>query len=165
MLIAQARRPIGTDGATRVKVANENPHAARRNAPPWSKGFAVGQRSKPQAFAVRRASLAAFAVVVGGCDQFGVGQDVAALAADTGGKYYMERKRLDDATDRRRYRHRGPTLRSLVKLAVACDSAEQLGQQLKRRYDRQRQRAGLAQSDRRRAEAELDAQLDRLLVD
>jgi hypothetical protein len=30
-----------------------------------------------------------------------------------------------DATERRRFRHRGPTLRSLVKWAVACDSAEQ----------------------------------------
>jgi hypothetical protein len=70
-----------------------------------------------------------------------------------------------DATERRRYRHRGPTLRSLVKLAVRCDSAEQLGQQLKRRYDRQRQRAGLAQADHRRAEAEVDAQLDRLVQD
>ena len=35
---------------------------------------------------------------------------------------------LTGDTERRRYRHRGPTLRSLVKWAVACDSAEQLGQ-------------------------------------
>jgi hypothetical protein len=56
---------------------------------------------------------------------------VAALIAD-GGKYYMERKRLE-GTELRRYRHRGPTLRSLVRLAVACDTAEQLGEQLRRR--------------------------------
>ena len=78
------------------------------------------------------------------------------------GKKYMlpsAVKPPDDATERRRYRHRGPTLRSLVKLALACESAEQLGQQLKRRYDRQRQRAGLGQADHRRAEAELDRTL------
>jgi len=40
-------------------------------------------------------------------------------------------KPLTDATERRRYRHRGPTLRSLVKQAVTCDNAEQLGQQLR----------------------------------
>jgi hypothetical protein len=31
---------------------------------------------------------------------------------------------------------RGPTLRSLVKLAVKCEAAEELGRKLKRRYDR-----------------------------
>ena len=51
---------------------------------------------------------------------------------------------------------RMPTLRSMVKLAVACDSAEQLGERLKRRYDRQLQRRGLARPDRGRAEAQLD---------
>jgi hypothetical protein len=35
---------------------------------------------------------------------------------------------------------RGPTLRSLVKLALACDSAEEMGKRLKRRFDRQKQR-------------------------
>ena len=50
---------------------------------------------------------------------------VAALVADTGGKYYMTPKHIEDATERHRYRHRGPTLRSLVKLALACQSAEQ----------------------------------------
>ncbi|MBR1237869.1 hypothetical protein [Bradyrhizobium sp. AUGA SZCCT0182] len=72
------------------------------------------------------------------------------------GKYYMEPKRIDDETEKRRHRHRGPTLRSLVKLARQCDSAEQLGEQLRRRYQRQRQRAGLAPAGRGGAEAELD---------
>jgi hypothetical protein len=85
------------------------------------------------------------------------------------GTKYMEPadvKPLDDATERRRYRHRGPTLRSLVKLAVACDSAEQLGQQLKRRYDRslQRKRQGIAPAGNGRAEVEVAEQLDRLLA-
>ena len=57
-----------------------------------------------------------------------------------------------DAAERRRYRHRGPTLRSLVKLAVASDSAEQLGRQLKRRYDRAPRRQGIASPGRHRAD-------------
>ena len=69
-----------------------------------------------------------------------------------------------DGDDLRRYRHRGPTLRSLVKWAVKCDSAEQLGEQLRRKYARQRQRAGLATADRHRAEGEFAAELDRLLA-
>ena len=51
---------------------------------------------------------------------------------------------------------RAPSLRSMVKLAVRCQSAEELGQRLKRRYQRQRQRAGLAPAGNARAEAELD---------
>ena len=61
-----------------------------------------------------------------------------------------------DATEKRRYRHRGPTLRSLVRLAVACDSAEELGKRLKRRYDRQNQRRGIKTGPGRAAEAALD---------
>jgi hypothetical protein len=60
------------------------------------------------------------------------------------GKYYMTPKPPADDTERRRRAARGPILRSLVKLAVRCDSAEQLGLALKRRYDRQRQRQGIA---------------------
>lgn len=67
-------------------------------------------------------------------------------------------------TERRRHRARGPTLRSLVKLAVKCQSAEELGQRLKRRYDRQRQRQGLAPADRSHAEAKLAETLDRMLA-
>ena len=78
---------------------------------------------------------------------------VAALIAD-GGKYYMERKRLDDDTEKRRAR--APSFTYLARLAVRCQSAEELGQRLKRRYDRQRQRQGIAAPGRGRAEAELD---------
>ena len=59
------------------------------------------------------------------------------------GKYYMTPKPPADDTERRRRAARGPTLRSLVRLARQCDSAEQLGQQLKRRYDRSLQRRGM----------------------
>ena len=44
----------------------------------------------------------------------------------------------------------------MVKWAQKCDSAEQLGERLKRRYDRQLQRRGLAPPGNARAEAELD---------
>jgi hypothetical protein len=46
-------------------------------------------------------------------------------------------------TELRRHRARGPTLRSLVRLALQCDSAEQMGKQLKRRYDRNLRRRGM----------------------
>src|SRR6476620_7731754 len=57
---------------------------------------------------------------------------------------------------------RAPSLRTLVKHALKCQSAEELGQRLKRRYQRQQQRAGLAPPDNSRAEDELADQLDRL---
>ena len=61
----------------------------------------------------------------------------------------------ESGTERRRQRApRAPSLRVLVRWAVKCDSAEQLGERLKRRYDRQRQRAGLAPAGHRRDEAE-----------
>jgi hypothetical protein len=47
-------------------------------------------------------------------------------------------------------------MRTLVRWALKCDSAEQLGERLKRRYDRQRQRQGIAPPGNSRAEAELD---------
>ena len=40
--------------------------------------------------------------------------------------------------------------------AQACESAEELGQRLKRRYQRQQQRQGLPPVGRSRAEAEVD---------
>ena len=51
---------------------------------------------------------------------------------------------------------RAPSLRTLVKHALKCQSAEELGQRLKRRY--QRQRAGIAPPG-----ARADAELDRIL--
>ena len=50
---------------------------------------------------------------------------------------------------------RAPSLRTMVKLAVRCQSAEELGQRLKRRYRRQQQRAGIAPPGNARDEDEL----------
>ena len=50
---------------------------------------------------------------------------------------------------------RAPSLRTLVKHALKCQSAEELGQRLKQRYQRQQQRAGLAPAGRSRAEGEV----------
>ena len=47
-------------------------------------------------------------------------------------------------------------MRYLVKLAVKCQSAEELGKRLRRRYQRQQQRQGLPPVGRSRAEAEVD---------
>ena len=55
---------------------------------------------------------------------------------------------------------RAPSLRSLVKLALACDSAEQMGQKLKQRFERQKQRAGVETG---RPSAKDEAELDRLI--
>jgi hypothetical protein len=51
---------------------------------------------------------------------------------------------------------RTPSLRTLVKHAQKCQSAEELAQRLKRRYRRQQQRAGIVPADNGRAEDELD---------
>ena len=51
---------------------------------------------------------------------------------------------------------RAPSLRTLVKHALKCQSAEELAQRLKRRYRRQQQRAGIVPADNGRAEDELD---------
>jgi len=47
-------------------------------------------------------------------------------------------------------------MRTLVRWAQKCDSAEQLGERIKRRYDRSLRRRGLAPAGNARAEAELD---------
>jgi hypothetical protein len=52
----------------------------------------------------------------------------------------MEPKRLEGAELRRQ---RAPSLRFLVKLALLrCQSAEELGTKIRRRYQRQQQRQG-----------------------
>jgi len=62
----------------------------------------------------------------------------------------------DGDTERRRQRApRAPSMRYLVKLAVKCQSAEELGERLKRRYERQQQRKGPIQLGGGRAESEL----------
>ena len=61
---------------------------------------------------------------------------VDALVGDGDGKYYTEPRHIEDATERRRHRHRGPTLRTLVKYVLACDEAERAGKQLRERFER-----------------------------
>ena len=69
----------------------------------------------------------------------------------------MSRPRITKAS-------RAPSLRTLVKHALKCQSAEELGQRLKRRYQHQQQRQEIAPHGRGRAEAELADELDRLLT-
>jgi hypothetical protein len=57
-----------------------------------------------------------------------------------------------------------PSMRTLVRWAQKCDSAEQLGERLRRRCQRQQQRQGIASHGRSRAEGEIAEQLDRLLA-
>ena len=72
-----------------------------------------------------------------------------------GEKYYTEPKRLEGTE---RYRNKAPrtTLRSLVKLALRCQSAEEMGLKLKRRFDRSLRRRGIEPRRDRRAEAEVE---------
>jgi len=51
---------------------------------------------------------------------------------------------------------RGPTLRSLVELALRCDSVEEMGKSLKRRFDRSLRRRGIDPRRNRRTDAELE---------
>jgi hypothetical protein len=80
-----------------------------------------------------------------------------------GKKYRLpgDMPRLEGTEAYRARAPRGPTLRSLVKLALRCQSAEEMGLRLKRRFDRSLRRHGIAPGRARRAEAE--AELDRLL--
>jgi hypothetical protein len=58
-------------------------------------------------------------------------------------------------------RTRAPSMRYLVRLAVRCQSAEEMGRKLKRRFDRQQRRTA---AHGRSAECEMADQLDRLLA-
>ena len=84
------------------------------------------------------------------------------------GKKYMlpqDVKPPEGGTERRRQQApRAPSLRFLVRWAQQCDSAEQLGERLRRRYQRQQQRHGLVSRVRNVAEGELAGQLDKLLA-
>jgi hypothetical protein len=67
-------------------------------------------------------------------------------------------------TERRRQRApRAPSMRFLVRLALKCDSAVELGQR-RRRYQRQQPRAELAQTGNR-DQAEAAERLDRVLAE
>jgi hypothetical protein len=61
--------------------------------------------------------------------------------------------RSQDDPDRR---PRAPSMRTLVRWAIKCDNAEQLGERIRRRYDRQHGcRAGLTSAE--------EAEIERLL--
>jgi hypothetical protein len=80
------------------------------------------------------------------------------VAALIGEKYMLPQdvKPPEGGTERRRQRApRAPSMRTLVRLAQACDTAEQLGEKLRKRYDRQRQRQGLSRPGHATAEGEL----------
>jgi len=88
------------------------------------------------------------------------------VAALIGEKYMLPQdvKPPEGGTERRRQRApRAPSMRTLVKWAQRCDSAEQLGERLRRRYQRQQQRHGLARTGGR-DDRELAERLDSLLA-
>ena len=57
---------------------------------------------------------------------------------------------------------RAPSLKTLVKYALECDSAEELGKKLKRRFERQQQRRWLDADRSRVAAAVALSELDRI---
>jgi hypothetical protein len=79
------------------------------------------------------------------------------------GKKYMEPKDAPRPEGYRERARRGPTLRSLVKLALRCQSAEEMGKQLKRRFDRSLRRRGVDPNPSRSRLAEAEAEVVRLL--
>jgi hypothetical protein len=56
---------------------------------------------------------------------------------------------------------RAPSLRSLVRYALKCQSAEELGERLRKRYQRQKQCAGIKTGPTANDERELDRLLER----
>jgi hypothetical protein len=99
----------------------------------------------------------------GGVRRVAVSLPYAAQLID-GVKYMLpgDVKPPEGGTELRRQRApRGPTLRSLVKLALQCESAEEMGKKLTRRFDRRYQRQGLVRPGR--ATARDLAELDRLI--
>jgi hypothetical protein len=73
------------------------------------------------------------------------------------GKKYREPDDVPkpESRDFRRMHPRAPTLRMMVKIARQCDSAEQLGLELRKRYGRKPSDHEIAESDR---------EIDRLLA-
>ena len=63
-------------------------------------------------------------------------------------KYMLERP-LRESRDLRRMRQtpRGPNMRTLVKLAMECDSAEQLGNRLRRRFENKAKRSAATEAE------------------
>jgi hypothetical protein len=88
---------------------------------------------------------------------------LAHVPALVDGVKYMEPQDVPrlDGTELRRAR--APSLPFLVKLALKCQSAEELGKKLRRRYQRQ-EHQGMPPTGRSRAEGKLADELDRLLA-
>ncbi len=100
----------------------------------------------------------------GGVRRIAVSLPYAAQLID--GVKYMEAKDVPALEGTELRRSRAPSLRFLVKQAVKCESAEQLGKKLRRRYQRQqaRPRRGRARRNaRQNACAGLSCTLPQLL--
>jgi hypothetical protein len=84
------------------------------------------------------------------------------------GVKYMERAPPAEIRSLRRLRYqntpRAPSLQRLVKLALECNDAEELGKRIRQRYERQQRRAG-STGGSPQADAEDERVLDRLLTD
>jgi hypothetical protein len=82
-----------------------------------------------------------------------------------GKRYFMKRSDLPRLEGTELYRARAPrapSSRFLVRLELKCESAEQLGKRLRRRYQRQALRR--AQAGHAAAEAELADQVERMIA-
>ena len=84
---------------------------------------------------------------------------VDVLLDEPGGKYMLE-ENLPARAGQELRAHRAPSLKKLVRWAMECQSAEELGKKLRRRYQRQQQRRGIETG---RPNATDEAELDRLL--
>lgn len=84
---------------------------------------------------------------------------VDVLLDEPGGKYMLE-ENLPARAGQELRAHRAPSLKKLVRWAMECQSAEELGKKLRRRCRRQQQRRGIETG---RPNATDEAELDRLL--
>jgi hypothetical protein len=79
---------------------------------------------------------------------------IDALLDEPGGKYMLE-ENLPPRVGQELRAHRAPRLKALVRLAMRCRSAEELGWKIRRRYEQQRHGV----ESERQAEAEIDRML------
>lgn len=95
-----------------------------------------------------------------------VSKNAASPAHPVGGRPDgVPQPEIRDLRRLRRYKApRAPSLRVLVRWALKCNSAEQLGHRIRQRYERQQRRHGIEPADTR-AEAEFAEQLDKPLAD
>ena len=79
---------------------------------------------------------------------------------DEPGRKYMLEENLPARAGQELRAHRAPRLKTLVRWALECQSAEELGKKLRRRYQRQQQRQGIKTG---RVTAADETEHDRLL--